>query len=403
MIKVITYTLLILLIGKPGISQIRTEIDSLHHKLENADQDTSRVILMTDLGYWYLSINPDSSMMFGNRALVLAQQIKYLRGQARSLATLGNTTRFLGDIPKGMELLFDGLQISKKYDFPFESALCLNDIGVIYADELQDYSKALIYFSQARLFYNRAHHNTMEEKYGIFFDIDAGISYQQTGQLDSSLFYRQRSLNKAISLQSGPYPVTLMMMGDLQFEMGNPKLAMEYLHESIRVNQKSFDPRTAAEAYNSLAGYFRIMKQPDSSVFYAKKALADAQSINHKQAILKASILLAGLYESANIDEAYKYLKIARIVNEELYGARKVQNLQRLISTQQERQRETEAAKIAYQNQLKQYALLAGLGIMFLFGFILYRNDRQKQKANKVLVATLSNLKSTQSQLIQSE
>ena len=38
-----------------------------------------------------------------------------------------------------------------------------------------------------------------------------------------------------------------------------------------------------------------------------------------------------------------------------------------------------------------------------LITLILYRNNRQKQRANKVLATTLTNLKSTQSQLIQSE
>src|SRR5207344_3205269 len=45
----------------------------------------------------------------------------------------------------------------------------------------------------------------------------------------------------------------------------------------------------------------------------------------------------------------------------------------------------------------------AGLAILLLVAAILYRNNRQKQKANKVLEGTLTNLKSTQSQLIQSE
>ena len=47
--------------------------------------------------------------------------------------------------------------------------------------------------------------------------------------------------------------------------------------------------------------------------------------------------------------------------------------------------------------------MLAGLGILSIIGFILYRNNRQKQKANAVLENTLAHLKSTQSQLIQSE
>jgi signal transduction histidine kinase len=52
---------------------------------------------------------------------------------------------------------------------------------------------------------------------------------------------------------------------------------------------------------------------------------------------------------------------------------------------------------------LKQFALLAGLGIFVLVAVILYRNNRQKRKANKVLANTLDSLRSTQAQLIQSE
>ncbi len=47
--------------------------------------------------------------------------------------------------------------------------------------------------------------------------------------------------------------------------------------------------------------------------------------------------------------------------------------------------------------------MLAGLGVLLIIGLILYRNNRQKQKANKILEATLSHLKSTQAQLIHSE
>jgi len=45
-------------------------------------------------------------------------------------------------------------------------------------------------------------------------------------------------------------------------------------------------------------------------------------------------------------------------------------------------------------------ALLTGILVVAL---VLYRNNRQKQKANTVLASTLNNLKSTQAQLIQSE
>ncbi|MEP7323747.1 MAG: ATP-binding protein, partial [Saprospiraceae bacterium] len=49
------------------------------------------------------------------------------------------------------------------------------------------------------------------------------------------------------------------------------------------------------------------------------------------------------------------------------------------------------------------YTMLAGLGVFLAISLILYRNNRQKQKTNKVLETTLTNLKSTQALLIQSE
>lgn len=55
------------------------------------------------------------------------------------------------------------------------------------------------------------------------------------------------------------------------------------------------------------------------------------------------------------------------------------------------------------QNKVRTYAMLAGTAVVLLIALILYRNNRQKQKANVVLAKTLSDLKSTQAQLIQSE
>jgi two-component system, NtrC family, sensor kinase len=43
------------------------------------------------------------------------------------------------------------------------------------------------------------------------------------------------------------------------------------------------------------------------------------------------------------------------------------------------------------------------LGLLLVIAIIFFRNNRQKKKANKVLEETLSNLKATQAQLIQSE
>ena len=67
-------------------------------------------------------------------------------------------------------------------------------------------------------------------------------------------------------------------------------------------------------------------------------------------------------------------------------------------------------AKMAYRNKLRLFGLLTGLLVVLIIAFILYRNNKHKQKVNtqleqqkEELQKTLSELKSTQSQLIQSE
>jgi len=76
---------------------------------------------------------------------------------------------------------------------------------------------------------------------------------------------------------------------------------------------------------------------------------------------------------------------------------------QSLSLKEQLRLQNLEKEKVLYQSRIRTYALLAGLGVFLIIAIILYRNNRQKHKANKVLESTLDHLKTTQTQLIQSE
>ena len=132
--------------------------------------------------------------------------------------------------------------------------------------------------------------------------------------------------------------------------------------------------------------------------------------IGFKYSVLETSKLLSELYEENNISKALYYRKVFDTANTILYGTNKVKELQKTLLNEQDRQREIEAKSIAYQNTIKQYGLLIGIFIILLISFILYRNNRQRKKANIVLneqkdqlETTLKELQITQSQLIQSE
>jgi signal transduction histidine kinase len=119
---------------------------------------------------------------------------------------------------------------------------------------------------------------------------------------------------------------------------------------------------------------------------------------------LSGASFLRQVFDKKNeIDSAYYYSQLEASINAEIFSQNNKNRIQALAFNDQLRDIEAKAKEEVYQNQLKLYVLLTGLGLLSIIAFILYRNNRQKQKANQVLEATLSNLKSTQSQLVQSE
>ncbi|MDZ4809108.1 MAG: ATP-binding protein, partial [Bacteroidota bacterium] len=106
-----------------------------------------------------------------------------------------------------------------------------------------------------------------------------------------------------------------------------------------------------------------------------------------------------------NTDSAFKYERLSYKLNDSLKNARitSLTEYQKFSFNEQLRLKKLDEEKTAYANKLKMIGLIVVLGGILLTAIILYRNNRQKQKTNAVLETTLTNLKSTQSQLIQSE
>ena len=73
--------------------------------------------------------------------------------------------------------------------------------------------------------------------------------------------------------------------------------------------------------------------------------------------------------------------------------------MQKSIANDQERYRQLEANRIAGENKIKHYSLLSGLGVFVLIAFMLYTNNRQKQKANIMLESQKNEIQYTLSQL----
>ena len=115
-------TLLSVLITIFSFGQSTSAIDSLKKELRISDKDTLRALVLRELSVKYLTVNPDSSLIFGRQAMELSTQLNFPRGQARSYMALAFVYRQLGDFPNCWRVTNESLRIAIAHQLYLEQA-----------------------------------------------------------------------------------------------------------------------------------------------------------------------------------------------------------------------------------------------------------------------------------------
>ena len=378
-------------------------IIDLKQQLAKTGNDSSRSLIWAGLSYFYAYSSFDSSLLYAEKALKLSNKIDFARGKANALIGFGNLYLRQGDYPMALQYQFQAKELSETFHFKREKAISLTELGFTYQD-LSDYDRSIAFSMQARELFN----GNSWGFYNVENEIAISNTYMATNKKDSALACMQKVYddpkNKIMM------PIILEVLGNINTSLGNFAIAKEQLHQAIASDIKNNDLYSLIWAYNSIAKLYQVTNQTDSAIYNALKAFTLAEKIQINQGILINSLILAKEFEASDTGKALYYRKIYDDFYNKMYGQDKVLALQKTLAAQQERQKQVDEKRMEDVNRLKQIASTAGLAILLLVALALYWNNRQKQKANNILQqqkqkieSTLSELKSTQSQLIQSE
>ena len=390
---------------KPLIDSTQAKIiDSLKHQYLVAKNDSIRILILDNIGSSYLHLNVDSTLKYYNMALNLATDHSYTWGEARVMTSLSGVMNQQGKFSEALELLFKSLKIAEENNIKYDIARANRRLADVYFD-LENFPKAIACLLKAL-------HIDEEKQYKRSAAIDhmsLGVTYEKMNELDSAAFHTDIAF-KEKDLLKDQIQYIYETEGNIQAKNRNYQQAAFSYKEGLKSAQKNNDLLIASQVCAEISALYVKLSLKDSAILYALKGLNYAQEIYFKKGIILNGSRLAELHDSIQPARALKYYKIASTAKDSLFGVTNIQAIQNLVSREEAKQRELEYAAVAYRNKLRSYGLLTGLTVLLIIAFILYRNNRQKQKANVLLQeqkekieTTLNELKSTQAQLIQSE
>jgi len=389
-------------------AQNRT-IDSLKQALSVAKEDINKVVLLIYLSHNYNWSYADTSLMYAEQALELAQKLNHKPVISFAQGQMSSTLLTLGNYPLALDYGFKALEWAEKYGSIQDIIFGNLSIAMSYREQ-GDYEKSLVYCRKSLAMSDTI--QTAGFDHASIWGV-VGSVYEKNNQPDSAIKYVKKAHELHINWSGNLY-----VLGSAYTKKHNYDSAMFYYRAGIPAAVHDHTEKDLIDIYNGIAIIKKDQGDIDSAVWFAKKALAEKVGKTYPLGLLQSASMLADLYQSQNSDDStLKYLRVAISLKDSLFNREKTIDIQNLAFKEEQKQKEIEAAELKYQNRLKMYSLLGGVLALLLVAVILLRNNRHKQKAFILLQSqkhetdkqkikaeqALTELKTTQSQLIQSE
>ena len=347
----------------------KQKADSLFKLITIEKADTSKVRLMWELGNAMSGYNPDSALVYAQKALNLATEINYSEGKSKALGVLAITFRRIGDYSRALKYNLQRLQLTENQNDPDNLANVLMSIGVVYRYQ-EEYQKALYYYYKSDSVIKK--YKLDDTEYYIYMNL--GDVYDKLNNTDSAFSYFSKSLIVSTNLNNDDYIGNSMTgLGHTYLKMGNYDFAGLNYRTAITHLLAANNDEVLCEAYHGLANlYIHTNNNKDSAVYYAKLSLALAKKDGFINWQLNATQLLTELYKKErDVDSAFFYLSATQQLNDSINSKERIRQVQVLSSNETLRQLEIAENLRLAQKERKQQLQYLVIAIFIPFFFLL--------------------------------
>src|SRR5688572_26187245 len=387
-------------------------VDSLKLLLAREKTDTGRIQKLIYIGLAYGWRNNDTAFIYFRDALNQSEQIGYIPGEIRTRSSMANILFYIkADYASALELYLYNLNVEEQTGDTLIIFYDIRDVCLIYA-QIEDHEKQFEYTKKLRdLAYSGFIKDSVTlSDFKSIADTRLGAVYEKLNQLDSAKYYRLRAYHDSSARKDWARKAWASIgLGKIYAIQKKYDSAFYYVRAGIAIaSQRNRRHDVYRDGLIAISSLHWKMKHIDSAFYYAEKAFKLSEQTMSRVQMMRAAELLAEIYYAKKRpDSAYKYLSFSMLLKDSIFNSEKMVKMQNLgfqksLQKQQQEQAKKEAVQ-EYKSKIKIYSLVAGVAALLIFILILYRNNRQRQTANKKIEKAYIDLKSTQAQLIQSE
>ena len=355
-------------------------VDSLKNIISKNTLDTARVHALYWLSRNITLSNTGEAIAMANEGLEVARKIKFPAGQIECMEALCFCYALTGSFEKGFSTAYEQMELSKKYD-PVREGAGMNFMALLY-QKLGDDKESLKWAQQAY------YHPLMKQadpftQWSAMFLLSQ--AHERMNNLDSSYHFARETVEHSKRYFPRQEGWPMMIMARIDSKRGKFDDAVNYCKEilvSIKKYELGFFEH---EVENELALIYYKQGKADSTLKYASEALNGATKFKNYLVIMNSSNLLAGVYEKTDPAKAYAFLKTSTAAKDTVTSTEKTKQVKQLEIKEKQRVEDLHLADVYAKNEFRFYSVIVLLLSALVIAFILFRNNRNKQKANLAL------------------
>jgi hypothetical protein len=387
-------------------AQSQTVEDSLKKIVSENAGDTNTCNALIRLAVVSNSPHSELAFQYAQQGLLLAKKLGNEKKEADCLMIMGSSEV---DYIQSVQYLLNALNIYESLGDSISMGSAKLILQGTYR-EAGDYKNALFHgLTGLKLAEN--HHimgqlnvfpdNRLEPLYLA----EIGQTYILLNHPDSAQVYVQKAVDMKELFNGADWEFPVYLLATIQSMQGEYPQSLKNYRKSLVLTLQNDIPGDTLQIYSGMSTLFRKMGKLDSSVYYARIVTRSWELGNsERKNILEALDNLAAVYkQTGNKDSIIKYAELDQQLKDSFYGVDNDREIQNISFNERLTKEKLLASEAKYRNRVQVYGLTAGLLALLVIAILLWRSNQHKQKSKAEIEKAYSELKATQTQLIQSE